>query len=678
MSAAAAALPAPATRPRREVLVVFAALMLAVLLAALDGTIVATALPTITAELGGLDQLSWVVTGYLLASTISTPLYGKLGDLYGRKRVFQAAIVIFLVGSALCGQAQGMGELIAFRTVQGLGGGGLIVLAQAIIGDVVSPRDRGRYQGIFGAVFGISSVAGPLIGGFLVDNASWRWIFYVNLPIGIVALAVIAVALRVPEQRREARIDVLGTILLSLAAGCFVLATSLGGQTYGWGSWQIVGLGVVTVAATALLIPVEKRAAEPVLPMSLFSSRVFTMAGAIGFIVGFGLFGATTYLPLFLQIVTGASPTGSGLELLPLILGLLVTSIGSGQIIARWGHYRPFPIAGTALMVVGFWRLSTMSPDTSALERSLDMLILGLGIGLVMQVLVLAVQNDVDYRNLGVATSGATFFRSIGGCFGVAICGAIFSNRLGAELAGLANLPPALASGNVTRDQVAQLPPVARDAFVGAYADALSTVFLVCAPVAALAFVLAWLLPEKPLRRTVEATGVGEAFAAPKHHDPLAEIERALSTLARRDSRERILDGLARQAGVELTARQCWVLARVGEGAPTDAFAIAEAHAVDPARVAARIGELRELGYVEGPAEAVVLTAAGADVLERLVAARRERLAELLDGWSPEGEAELAALLTRMSRDVVADHPDGAPRGAHAAGVSIGPGVDSP
>jgi EmrB/QacA subfamily drug resistance transporter len=666
MSAAAAALPARATRPRREVLVVFAALMLAVLLAALDGTIVATALPTITAELGGLDQLSWVVTGYLLASTISTPIYGKLGDLYGRKRVFQAAIVIFLLGSALCGQAQGMGELIAFRTLQGLGGGGLIVLAQAIIGDVVSPRDRGRYQGIFGAVFGISSVAGPLIGGFLVDNASWRWIFYVNLPIGIVALAVIAVALRVPEQRREARIDVLGTILLSLAAGCFVLATSLGGQTYGWGSWEIVGLGVVTVAATALLIPVEKRAAEPVLPMSLFSSRVFTVAGAIGFIVGFGLFGATTYLPLFLQIVTGASPTGSGLELLPLILGLLVTSIGSGQLIARWGHYRPFPIAGTALMVVGFWRLSTMEPSTSALERSLDMVILGLGIGLVMQVLVLAVQNDVDYRDLGVATSGATFFRSIGGCFGVAICGAIFSNRLGAELAGLANLPPALASGNVTRDQVAQLPTAAREAFVGAYADALTTVFLVCAPVAALAFLLAWLLPEKPLRRTVEATGVGEAFAAPKHEDPAAEIERALSTLARRDSRERILERLCERAGLELTARQCWVLGRVGEHGPTDAFAIADRHSVDAARVAARLSELRDLGYVEGPSEAIVLSDAGRDALERLVAARRERLAELLDGWSPESEAELAALLTRLARDIVVDHPDGAPRAEHA------------
>jgi EmrB/QacA subfamily drug resistance transporter len=665
MSATAAAPPAPAARSRREITIVFAALMLAVLLAALDSTIVATALPTITADLGGLNQLSWVVTGYLLASTISTPLYGKLGDLYGRKRVFQAAIVIFLVGSALCGQAQGMGELIAFRTLQGLGGGGLIVLAQAIIGDIVSPRDRGRYQGIFGAVFGVSSVLGPLLGGFLVDNASWRWIFYVNIPIGIVALAVIAVALRLPEQRRHAQIDVSGTILLSLAAGCFVLATSLGGQTYDWGSWEIIGLGVVTVGATAALIPVERRAAEPVLPLSLFSSRVFSVSAAIGFIVGFALFGATTYLPLFLQIVTGASPTRSGLELLPLILGLLITSIGSGQVIARWGHYRPFPIAGTAIMVVGFLLLSRMDPQTSAVERSFDMFVLGLGIGLVMQVLVLAVQNDVDYRDLGVATSGATFFRSIGGCFGVAICGAIFSNRLADELAKLSGLPPSVGAGRVTGDMVAQLPPAARAAFVGAYADALTTVFLVCAPVAALGFLLSWLLPERPLRRTVEAAGVGEAFAAPKHHDPLPEIERALSTLSRRDSRERILDRLAQRAGVALTARQCWVLARVGEAEPTDAFAIGEANAVDPARVAARIAELRDLGYVDGPSEAIVLTDAGRDAVERLVAARRERLAELLDGWSPESQADLAGLLTRMARDVVADHPDGAPRPAH-------------
>ena len=406
-----------------------------------------------------------------------------------------------------------------------------------------------------------------------------------------------------PDQRREARIDVLGTILLSLAAGCFVLATSLGGQTYGWGSWQIVGLGVVTVVATALLIPVERRAPEPVLPMSLFASRVFTVAAAIGFIVGFGLFGATTYLPLFLQIVTGASPTGSGLELLPLILGLLVTSIGSGQIIARWGHYRPFPIAGTALMVVGFWRLSTMSPATSALERSLDMLILGLGIGIVMQVLVLAVQNDVDYRNLGVATSGATFFRSIGGCFGVAICGAIFSNRLSAELAGL--------GGTCRR----RWPRATSRAIRSRSCRPLRTTRS-SAPT-----------PTRSPRSSLSAPRSRRSPSRSRGCCPRSRCggrsrRRASARRSRRPStttpwprssaRSRRWRGAtaasgsstacARQAGVELTARQCWVLARVGEGAPTDAFAIAEAQAVDPARVAARIGELRELGYVEGPA----------------------------------------------------------------------------
>jgi EmrB/QacA subfamily drug resistance transporter len=671
MSATAAALPAPATPARRELTLVFAALMLAVLLASLDATIVATALPTITAELGGLNQLSWVVTGYLLASTISTPLYGKLGDLYGRKRLFQGSILVFLAGSALCGLSQNMAELIAFRTLQGFGGGGLIVLAQAIIGDVVTPRDRGRYQGVFGAVFGLSSVAGPLIGGFLVDNASWRWIFYVNVPIGLIALAVIAVALNLPTQRRDVRIDVTGTMMLSLAAGAFVLATSLGGHTYEWGSWQIIGLGVVSVAATAALIGVERRAAEPVLPLRLFSSRVFAVASAMGFIVGMALFGATTYLPLFLQVVNGASPTSSGLQLLPLMLGLLTTSIGSGQIIARWGRYKPFPIAGTAILTVGFALLSTMGPDTSALMRSLYMLVVGLGLGLVMQVLVLAVQNDADYRDLGVATAGATFFRSIGGCLGVAVCGAIFTNRLAHELSGVSGLPSAAASGRVTSGSVASLPPALKSAFVERYADALTTVFLVCVPIAALAFVLAWILPEKPLRQTIQATGVGEAFAAPRHEGSLPEIERALSILSRRDSRARILEQLRERAGVELTAGQCWVFARVGENEPTDAFGLAAAHGVDAARVAARLQELRELDYVQGPAEAIVLTDAGRDALERLVAARRERLAELLDGWSPESEAELAALLTRMARDVVADHPDGAPRGRERSGAAV-------
>src|SRR3954453_6994943 len=397
----------------RRVLVVISGLMLVMLLASLDQTIVSTALPTIVRELGGLEHLSWVVTAYLLAITAVTPLYGKLGDLYGRKIVLQGALVLFLIGSALCGLAQSMSELIAFRAIQGLGGGGLMGSAQAAIGDVVPPRERGKWVGLFGAVFGVSSVAGPLIGGFLTSHTSWRWIFYVNLPLGVLALVVLAITLPGARERVEHAVDYLGTALLATSLSAIVLATTLGGTQYAWGSPFIVGLALLAVVALVAFVAVEGRAGEPVLPPRLFRNRVFAVTSAIGFVVGFALFGALTYLPLFQQIVRGASPTSSGLQLVPVMAGVLVASIASGQIISRTGRYKAWPIAGTAVACVGMLALSTMDENTGVPLAAVEMLVLGLGLGMVMQVLVLAVQNAVDYEQLGVATSGATLFRSI-------------------------------------------------------------------------------------------------------------------------------------------------------------------------------------------------------------------------------------------------------------------------
>src|SRR5215207_6964892 len=416
--------------------IVLGALMLVMLLASLDQTIVSTALPTIVGDLGGLEHISWVVTAYLLAITVVTPLYGKLGDLYGRKVVLQAALALFLAGSALCGLAQGMTELIAFRAIQGLGGGGLMVSAQAAIGDVVPPRERGRYSGLFGAVFGVSSIAGPLIGGFLTTHLSWRWIFYVNLPLGIAALAVLAVTLPSVSERRSHRIDYAGTALLAVGLSGIILLTSLGGNTYDWASPEIVLMGVVGVGCLVALTFVERHAAEPILPPMLFRNRVFIVTSAVAMVVGFALFGALTYLPLFQQIVRGLSPTASGLQLLPVMGGLLVSSIVSGQIITRTGRYKAWPIAGTAIATLGMWMLSSLDETTSTGVAAFHMLVLGLGLGMVMQVLVLAVQNAVPYDMLGVATSGSTLFRSIGGSLGTAVLGAIFSGRLAAELAG--------------------------------------------------------------------------------------------------------------------------------------------------------------------------------------------------------------------------------------------------
>ena len=446
----------------RRLWLVLGALMLGMLLAALDQTIVATALPTIVGELGGASHLSWIVTAYLLASTASTPLWGKLGDMYGRKRFFQAAIVIFLVGSALSGLSESMGELIAFRALQGIGGGGLMIGAQTIVGDVVAPANRGRYQGLFGAVFGVTSVLGPLAGGLLVDHASWRWVFYINLPLGVVALLVTGAFLPTMQRRVSHVIDYLGAALVAAGTTSLVLMTSLGGTTYEWASPQIVILGVAGVVLLALFVAVERRAEEPILPLRLFTNRVFGVSSALGFVVGFAMFGAITFLPLYLQVVKGIDPTVSGLALLPLMVGLLLTSVSSGQLISRTGHYKVFPIVGTALMTIGLLLLSRLEPDTSSLDVSLYMFVFGMGLGSVMQVTVIATQNAVDYKDLGVATSGVTYFRSMGGSFGTAIFGSIFANSLSANIAhylGGTALPAGVSGETLSPGRAEQAVP---------------------------------------------------------------------------------------------------------------------------------------------------------------------------------------------------------------------------
>jgi EmrB/QacA subfamily drug resistance transporter len=612
-----------------KILVIFGGLLLVMLLAALDSTIVATALPTIVNELGGLAHLSWVVTAYLLAQTIVTPIYGKLGDLYGRKRVLQFAIVIFLIGSALCGLSQTMTHLIIFRGIQGLGGGGLMVTTQAVVGDIIPPRQRGRYQGIFGAAFGVASVAGPLLGGYFTSNLTWRWIFYINLPLGILALVVLAATLPAQSSFKRHAIDYLGAGLLAASLAAVILVTDLGGVAYPFSSPLMIGLIVVAVVGIIAFIFTEQRAAEPILPLRLFRIRDVWVTSAVGLIIGFALLGSVTYLPLFLQIVKGMSPTESGLRMIPLMGGTLVTSILSGQIASRTGRYKIFPIIGTTMVTLALFLISRMTAETTNLTIAALMLLLGFGLGFVMQMLIIAVQNAVEYHDLGVATSNAILFRFIGGSLGTALLGAVLATRL-------------LATNSLMA--------------------ALDTVFLVASAIAAFGLLLSLLLPERRLRETIAAAteadiggDIGQAYAMPQDSDSRAHLMRALAVLADRGARRQYVTAVVTRAGVDLTPAAAWLLAQIEREPDVNVHDFGRKGKVELNTIQSAKTELLEKSLIVSATANDVyrLTQTGCDIYNRLVAARREHLAELWPEWSPEKREDVAAILRQLARELI-------------------------
>ena len=671
-STATATVAGSPTASRRQINIVFAAILLGMLLAALDQTIVSTALPTIVADLGGAGHMTWVVTAYLLAETVATVLAGKFGDLFGRKLVFQVSTVVFVVGSALCGIATDMLVLIGARVVQGIGAGGLMVTAMALIADVIPLRDRGRYQGALGAVFGITTVVGPTLGGLFTDHLSWRWAFYINVPVAVVVLLLSARAL--PSLRSPGRpvIDYAGIGLIAAGASGLILALSWGGNEYDWDSPVIIGLFLAAVVTLAGFVAVERRAAEPMLPMHLFGNSVFVVCSALSFIVGFAMLGAMTFLPTYLQFVDGVSATDSGVRTLPMVAGLFLTSILSGTLISRTGRYKVYPIAGGAVMTLGLYLMSTMDRDTGAGWESLYMFVLGAGIGLSMQVLTIAVQNTVPYADLGTATSGVTFFRTLGSSFGTAVFGTLYGNHLGPELGAAitaAQVPPAAAE---SPEALRALPIGQALPIINAYADSVTYVFRWVVPVAALAFFIAWLLREVPLRDSARAavSDVGEGFSAPAPDDRVLQLERAISDTIRRTGGRSALNDVLAASGGALTTAQAWAVSQThfhtSARGHAELPAIARAHRLPHEVLQPVFTDLSRVGYARLDGETVHLTEAGQAQLERIEQAWRQWLDARLDDITladPDDRALLDQALAKIAAKLVDEGPPRQPTG---------------